>query len=214
MGGGRLFPCAFKLRRTPVFCRSLLAGDFTFHRLTTSWVARKQAPTSRQISLILEANWNYQVINCGNYRRDLFASKVSAQWFQTWLCAAAERFGWRIHAFVVMRNQRSENPAGELPAGFLPLPRLRLRVATQFAHGQPLRARGTQPQARLHLREAVREELNHWTKHRSCAEAVRRVKRITRGWSNTDHYGHSTRVFGWPASPAAKPRAVVAVAAG
>ena len=36
------------------FCRSLLAGDFTFHRVTTSWVARKQAPTSRQMSLILE----------------------------------------------------------------------------------------------------------------------------------------------------------------
>jgi len=49
---------------------------------------------------------------------------------------------------------------------------------------------------RLHLREAVREELNHWTKHRSCAEAVRRVNRITRGWSNYYHYGHSTRVFG------------------
>ena len=36
------------------FCRSLLAGDFTFHRVTTSWVARKQAPTSRHMSLILE----------------------------------------------------------------------------------------------------------------------------------------------------------------
>ena len=41
-----------------------------------------------------------------------------------------------------------------------------------------------------------REELNYWTKHRSCAEAVRRVNRITRGWSNTYHYGHNTRVFG------------------
>ena len=46
------------MRRTPVFCRSLLGGDFTFHRPTTSWVARKQAPTSRQMSLILEANGN------------------------------------------------------------------------------------------------------------------------------------------------------------
>ena len=45
-------------------------------------------------------------------------------------------------------------------------------------------------------REAVREEFNHWTKHRSCAEAVRRVNCITRGLSNTDHYGHGTRVFG------------------
>jgi hypothetical protein len=51
-------------------------------------------------------------------------------------------------------------------------------------------------------------------KHRSCAEAVRRVKRITRGWSNYYHYGHSTRVFGRPASLAAKPCAAVAVAAG
>ena len=68
----------------------------------------------------------YHVINRGNYRRDLFASKGAAQSFQTCLCEAAERFGWRLHAFVVMRNQRSENPAGELPARFLPLLRLRL----------------------------------------------------------------------------------------
>ena len=64
------------------------------------------------------------------------------------------------------------------------------RTGNRFVHVEP------SPKARLHLREAVREELNHWTKHRSCAEAVRRVKRITRGWSNTDHSGHSTRVFG------------------
>ena len=48
----------FKISQTPVFCRSLLAGDFTFHRLITSWIARKQAPTSGQMSPILEANWN------------------------------------------------------------------------------------------------------------------------------------------------------------
>jgi hypothetical protein len=39
------------------FCRSLLAGDFIFNRLTTSWLARKQAPTSRQLGLLLEAHW-------------------------------------------------------------------------------------------------------------------------------------------------------------
>ena len=64
------------------------------------------------------------------------------------------------------------------------------RTGNRFVHVE------TSPKARLHLREAVREELNHWTKHRSCAEAVRRVNRITRSLSNTDHYGHSTRVFG------------------
>ena len=46
----------------------------------------------------------YHVINRGNYRRDLFARKGAAQSFQTCLFEAAERFGWRLHAFVVMRN--------------------------------------------------------------------------------------------------------------
>ena len=46
----------------------------------------------------------YHVINRGNYRRDLFASKGATQSFQTCLFEAAERFGWRLHAFVVMRN--------------------------------------------------------------------------------------------------------------
>ena len=54
----QLFQCAFKMSRTPVFCRSPLAGDFTFHRLTTSWVAREQAPASKLISPVLGVNWN------------------------------------------------------------------------------------------------------------------------------------------------------------
>jgi RNA-directed DNA polymerase len=64
------------------------------------------------------------------------------------------------------------------------------RTGNRFVHVEP------SPKARLSLRDTVREELNHWTKHRSCAEAVRRVNRITRGWSNYYHYGHCTRVFG------------------
>jgi len=39
------------MRRTPGFCRSLLAGDFMVHRLITSRIARKQAPTSRQMGI-------------------------------------------------------------------------------------------------------------------------------------------------------------------
>lgn len=64
------------------------------------------------------------------------------------------------------------------------------RTGNRYVHVEP------SPKARLHLRDAIRDELNHWTKHRSCAEAVRRVNRITRGWSNYYHYGHCTRVFG------------------
>ena len=46
----------------------------------------------------------YHVINRGNYRRDLFAGKGAAESFQACLFEAGARFGWRLHAFVVMRN--------------------------------------------------------------------------------------------------------------
>lgn len=64
------------------------------------------------------------------------------------------------------------------------------RTGNRFVHVEP------SPKARLHLREAVRKELNHWTKHRSCAEALRRVNRIVRGWVNYYHYGHCSKAFG------------------
>jgi len=46
----------------------------------------------------------YHVINRGNYRRNLFAGTGAAAAFERTLGQAAERFGWRVHAYVVMRN--------------------------------------------------------------------------------------------------------------
>lgn len=46
----------------------------------------------------------YHVINRGNYRRDLFVGKGAAESFERCLFEAAERFGWRLHAYVIMRN--------------------------------------------------------------------------------------------------------------
>lgn len=46
----------------------------------------------------------YHVINRGNYRRDLFAAAGAAQSFFRCLDQASTRFGWRVHAFVIMRN--------------------------------------------------------------------------------------------------------------
>ena len=69
-------------------------------------------------------------------------------------------------------------------------------VAGRVSDGSILRLVKRFLKAPIVEREAVREERNHWTKHRSCAEAVRRVNRITRSLSNTDHYGHGTCVFG------------------
>jgi putative transposase len=46
----------------------------------------------------------YHVLNRGNYRRDLFLSAGEAGAFVKALEEAAESYGWRIHAYAVMRN--------------------------------------------------------------------------------------------------------------
>jgi putative transposase len=46
----------------------------------------------------------YHVINRGNYRRDLFGGRGAAESFQICLFETCARFGWRLHAFVIMRN--------------------------------------------------------------------------------------------------------------
>lgn len=44
------------------------------------------------------------VINRGNYRRNLFTGAGAAEAFERTLGQTAERFGWRVHAYVVMSN--------------------------------------------------------------------------------------------------------------
>jgi RNA-directed DNA polymerase len=63
------------------------------------------------------------------------------------------------------------------------------RFGKQYPHVEPSQ------KARLKLRQAVRDELNHRTTWRSCAESVRRVNRIVQGWGQYYHYGNCTRVF-------------------
>ena len=46
----------------------------------------------------------YHVINRGNYRRDVFDSAGAANAFLLALDDACRRFGWRIHAYAIMRN--------------------------------------------------------------------------------------------------------------
>ena len=59
----------------------------------------------------------YHVINRGNYRRDLFIGEGAAEEFERTLGEAAVRYGWRMHAYVVMRNHfhlavQTEGPKG------------------------------------------------------------------------------------------------------
>lgn len=46
----------------------------------------------------------YHVTNRGNYRRDLFAAAGAAQSFHHCMDEACTRFGWVLHAYVIMRN--------------------------------------------------------------------------------------------------------------
>jgi REP element-mobilizing transposase RayT len=46
----------------------------------------------------------YHVLNRGNYRKNLFTGRGARESFQKCLDEAATRFGWKLHAFVIMAN--------------------------------------------------------------------------------------------------------------
>ncbi len=62
----------------------------------------------------------YHVINRGNYRADIFHSEGAKTAFETSLFQACTKSGWRLHAFVIMRNHfhlALETPDGNLVTG-------------------------------------------------------------------------------------------------
>lgn len=74
----------------------------------------------------------YHVLNRGNYRRDVFETAGAAQAFVTALEEASSRYGWRVHAYVVMRNHYHlaiETPQPNLSDG---MHWLQATLATRF----------------------------------------------------------------------------------
>ena len=66
------------------------------------------------------AGARYHVINRGNYRRDIFQDDGAAEAFERTLREAATRFGWKVTAYVVMRNHfhlALETPEPNLSTG-------------------------------------------------------------------------------------------------
>ena len=62
----------------------------------------------------------YHVINRGNYRGDVFVTQEAAESFLRTLAQAAERYEWKVHAYVLMRNHYHlaiETPRPNLPEG-------------------------------------------------------------------------------------------------
>jgi len=62
----------------------------------------------------------YHVINRGNFRADVFASKGTREAFERCLLETCEKSQWRLHAYVIMRNHYHlavETPRGNLVDG-------------------------------------------------------------------------------------------------
>jgi putative transposase len=62
----------------------------------------------------------YHVLNRGNYREDLFTLGRTGDSFRATLFEACERYGWMLHAYVVMSNHYHlalETPQANLSAG-------------------------------------------------------------------------------------------------
>jgi putative transposase len=62
----------------------------------------------------------YHVLNRGNYRQDLFVQHRSGEKFVEALSETCERYGWVLHAYVVMSNHYHlavETPLANLSAG-------------------------------------------------------------------------------------------------
>lgn len=92
------------------------------------------------------AGARYHVINRGNFRQDLFTGEGAAEAFETTLGEAAERFGWRVAAFVLMRDHfhlALQTPEANLSAGMKWLQGTWVRRVSRSrqAAGQPFQGR-------------------------------------------------------------------------
>ncbi len=69
------------------------------------------------------------------------------------------------------------------------------RQGRWYGHVQP------SAKSEQHLRDAVRQILNHWTQHRHITEAVADLNMLLRGWHGYFHFRHSSQVIwdlqGW-----------------
>jgi REP element-mobilizing transposase RayT len=88
----------------------------------------------------------YHVLNRGNYRRSLFESKGAAAAFERCLDETCKRFGWRVHAFVIMRNHfhlALETPQPNLSDGMKYLQGTWSNRFNRFRHeqGRPFQGR-------------------------------------------------------------------------
>jgi putative transposase len=88
------------------------------------------------------AGARYHVINRGNYRRAVFSNEVAAEAFERTLGEAAVKFGWKISAYVVMKNHfhlALETPEPNLSLG------MKWLQGTWVSRSQPYRRPAGRP---------------------------------------------------------------------
>lgn len=138
----------------------------------------------------------YHVINRGNYRRDLFAGEGAAAAFERVLDEACGRFGWRVHAYVIMRNHfhlALETPEPNLSVGMKWLQGTwvarfnRLRRQTGHPFQGRFKALHVEPGHAL-AQVAHYIHLNPVRAHASAAETLGKFR-----WSSLHHFPRKAR---------------------
>jgi len=137
----------------------------------------------------------YHVINRGNYRRDIFATDGAREAFERTLFEACERSGWRLHAYVIMRNHYHlalETPEPNLSEG---MKWLQATWATRFNRYRKIQGRPFQGRFKSLLIQpgASLSEVCHYIHLNPVRAKVVPVEQASEfRWSSLHHYIHET----------------------
>lgn len=107
---------------------------------------------------------------------------------ETWLTKAGLTLNLSKTKITATRSNRGRGKVEFL--GFELSERHSEKTGNRYIHCQPSK------KSQQRFRDKIRTELHHWSTWRSSKDMVNRVNRITRGWGNYYHYGHSTKAFG------------------
>jgi len=145
----------------------------------------------------------YHVINRGNYRSDVFAARGAPESFLRTLGQAAQRYAWKIHAYVIMRNHYHlaiETPRPNLSAG---MHWLQGTFASRFNRFRKQNGRlfqGPYKALLIEDREALRRVVDYIHLNPVRAGAVPPAQVGRHAWSSLKAFKAGTKKPDWLAS--------------
>jgi putative transposase len=133
----------------------------------------------------------YHIINRGNYRRNIFEAEGARASFEKTLFEACERSGWRLHAFVIMRNHfhlALETPEPNLSIG---MKWLQATWAARFNRFRKIQGRPFQGRFKSLLVQpgTALSEVCHYIHLNPVRAKVVKIEQISQfRWSSLHHY--------------------------